>query len=69
MPEMTPVSSSHLAAVGYDAEARELTIEFTDGNTYTYAGIEAQLYEDLMSASSPGSFFWRYIRQRPFTWE
>jgi len=66
MIDMTPVQSSNLAAVGYDAEARELTIEFVSGETYVYEDIDPALYEGLMSAGSLGSFFYANIRDRPW---
>ena len=64
--DMTPVSSSNIAAVGYDADSRELTIEFNSGDVYIYDGIDPMSYESLMQAPSVGSFFYRFIRNRSF---
>jgi hypothetical protein len=66
MAEMTPVQSSNLAAVGYDAASQELTIEFQNGQTYIYDGVDEATYRALMSAPSLGSFFYRNIRGLPY---
>jgi hypothetical protein len=62
MPEMTPVSSSNIAAVGYDEQAGELTVEFHSGQTYVYDGISPETYRALLQAPSIGSFFYANIR-------
>jgi hypothetical protein len=64
MPEMTPLSSSNIAAAGWDEDTRTLTVEFSSGSTYTYSGVPRDVYEGLLSAPSAGSFFARQIRGR-----
>jgi len=59
---MIPVSSSDLSAVGYDSSSETLTIEFNSGGLYEYYGVPQNIYEGLMSASSKGKFFHRFIR-------
>ena len=36
MPELTPVESSNIKAVGYDDATEELTVEFHNGSQYRY---------------------------------
>ena len=62
--EMTPVSSSNLSAVGYDPEAQEMTIEFQSGARYVYSGVPAEVAEELRTSSSPGSYFYRNVRNQ-----
>jgi frataxin-like iron-binding protein CyaY len=62
MPEMTPVASSNLTAVGYDAEEHVLTVEFKNGSTYAYSGVDQTAYDDLIGAASVGSHFNRWIK-------
>lgn len=62
--KMVPVSSSNLAAVGYDPQNHEMHIEFTSGHTYAYYGVPEEIYRLLMAAPSLGSFFHQYIRNR-----
>lgn len=66
-PEMRPVTSTNLSAVGYDEQKRELYIQFQNsGSTYVYADVDQTEYRNLMGARSLGVFFWRNIRDRPF---
>jgi KTSC domain len=62
-PELIPVSSSNLAAVGYDKNRHELTIAFLDGSIYLYSGVPEEEYIGLMTAyDSHGSYFVDNIR-------
>ena len=62
MPEMTPVSSSMIAAIGYDDDARELVVEFSNGATWAYEGVGRDSYEDMLVAGSVGQYFLRWIK-------
>ena len=65
MPEMQAVESSSVAAVGYDADARQLHLRFRDsGETYVYYGVEARVVEELMQAKSKGRFVNERIKRR-----
>lgn len=64
--EMIPLTSSNLAAAGLDPESDyPLVIEFASGATYAYPGTEDDL-SSLQSAPSPGAYFMRNIKSRPF---
>ncbi len=52
-----PVSSSNLRAVGYDAAAQTLEIEFQNGRVYQYSDVPEDVYRELMSAESHGQYF------------
>lgn len=56
MPELHPVSSSNVAAVGYDAESQAVYVQFLDGSIYAYKGVIEQEFENLRTASSVGSY-------------
>jgi KTSC domain len=56
-----PVESRALAAVGYDAEARELELEFRSGRVYRYRDVPASVYEWLMRAPNKGAYIARHI--------
>ena len=67
MPEMHPVSSSNIAAVGYDAESESVYVEFLNGSTYKYSGVPASEFENLKTASSVVSYVNRnYKNVYPF---
>jgi len=64
-----PVSSSNVAAVGYDSETQTLEIEFNNGGVYQYFDVSQNIYEALISAESVGKFlnghikgYYRYAR-------
>lgn len=61
---MTPVRSSAIAAVGYDAASRRLQIRFRSGDTYTFCGVPESVYDRLMGASSMGRYYDQVIRDR-----
>lgn len=57
LPEMLPVQSSSVEAIGYDAKARALYVRFLNmGRTYRYAGVTEKVYQELMQAESKGRF-------------
>jgi hypothetical protein len=55
--ERTPVSSSNIASIGYDADSMTLEIEFLNGRIYQYAGVPADVHAALMAAGSHGAYF------------
>lgn len=57
MPQMTPIASSNLASVGYDGDVQQLYVRFKSGRTYRYEQVPAHVYDDLMNASSAGTYF------------
>lgn len=62
MPEMQPVRSSNVAAVGY--EDGVLYVEFLNGGTYAYDGVDESTYQALAAAPSPGSYLAKNIKGR-----
>ena len=55
-PEMQPVSSSNIAAVGYDAENQTVYVQFLNGSTYAFKGVPEHEFENLRTAPSVGSY-------------
>jgi hypothetical protein len=63
-----PVTSSQIAAVGYDPAARRLVVRFRGaggrpGAVYSYDGVPAEVAAGLIAAARPGIYFNRHIRQ------
>jgi hypothetical protein len=56
------VVSSNIGSIGYDAISKILEVEFLTGAIYHYFGVPEQLYVQLMSASSHGTFLSQYIK-------
>ena len=60
--DMQPVSSSNLAAVGFNAETGTGRVEFTSGAIYDYEGCTQEEADQIIHAPSAGSMFnalWR----------
>lgn len=62
MPEMIYVDSSNIEAIGYDDDAQELHVRFLSGASYIYHGVPRQIFDDLMQATSKGSFLNREVK-------
>lgn len=60
----TPVSSSNIRSVGYDARSSVLEIEFQDGHVYQYSSVRDGTFSALMRAWSKGTYFHDYIKNR-----
>ena len=57
-----PVESSNLGRVKYDVATRVLLVEFSNRKVYAYADVPETVYRNLMKSMSPGSYFFREIR-------
>jgi hypothetical protein len=57
----TPVVSTYIQAVGYDADSLTLEIEFHRGGLYHYLAVPADVYEGLLNAPSKGKYFRTFI--------
>lgn len=57
MPDWQNLESSNLAAASYDETSQVLSIRFKSGRTYRYADVPTNVYQALLSASSPGQYF------------
>jgi hypothetical protein len=63
-----PISSRNLQSVGYDPTSRTLEVEFKNNSIYQYTGVPTAIYQELMAASSHGTYFAQHIRNRyPYT--
>lgn len=60
--ERQSVRSSNLASIGYDEENNILEIEFNHGGIYQFSNVPFDVYEELMNASSHGTYFSANIR-------
>lgn len=56
-PEMTPVKSSNIKAVGYDKDGQVLHVQFLNGSHYTHAGVSPADHTALASAESVGKHY------------
>jgi hypothetical protein len=64
---MDSIESSQIEAIGYDAEAQTLAIQFkakgaVPGSLYHYSNFLPADWEAFRAAESIGSFFYKHIR-------
>lgn len=62
MPEMTPVESEAIAAIGYNAPDRTLHVHFRNGGKYKYFDVSPHKHKALMATKSHGKHFMQHIR-------
>jgi hypothetical protein len=62
---MHPVESSAVAMIGYDADLEEVYVKYLDGDLYVYEGVPADVFDELASAESKGTFVNRVIKEYP----
>lgn len=56
-PESSLITKGH-----YDPASQVLTVEFTSGKTYAYAGVTPEVWAEMAAAESKGKFFNARIR-------
>lgn len=54
---MVSVSSSQLAAVGYNKDSQKLRVRFNNGSLYEYSDVPEGVDQEIISAASPGGAF------------
>lgn len=59
-----PHDSSMIAGSKYDPDKKELQIKFKNGATYAYEGVLQEDHDDLISATSVGTFFHDNIKDK-----
>jgi len=62
MADMIPVSSSNVAAIGYDSNTQVVYVRFLNGSMYIYKGVPAVEFENFKNASSIGSYLHRNFK-------
>lgn len=69
MPELIPVKSSNVQAVGYLPDTRDLFVRFVVrhdpakiGPLYKYTNVPLGVFSRFRRAASKGTFFWMHIR-------
>ncbi|MNC76807.1 hypothetical protein D3C75_1286100 [compost metagenome] len=60
--ERVSVSSSNIASVGHDESSQILEVEFLNGSMYEYYDVPEHVYQELITASSVGSYFAQRVK-------
>jgi hypothetical protein len=56
MPEMQPVISSNVAAIGYDEITEDVYVEFIESGMYLYERVPLSVWQDFEVTGSKGGF-------------
>ena len=62
--ERIAVRSRDIAIIGYDPERLTLEIAFRNGGVYHYFGVPEKIYQSLMTATSQGTYFSQFIKEK-----
>ena len=62
--KMIESTSSQVARFGHDAAQQRLRVEFRNGGTYEYDGVDAAKFQEMQAADSHGKFL--AARVKPF---
>lgn len=60
--EMIQVSSSNIAAIGFDSENEVVHVQFLNGSEYIYKGVPQHEFDGLRNAPSVGSYLNRNFK-------
>jgi hypothetical protein len=63
-PQRTILKTGSISDVEYDEETQSLEITFRNGRSYTLTGVPPDMYDGLITADSPGSYYNTYLRGR-----
>lgn len=70
-PEMIPVSSSQIEAIGHDPVTNQVHVKFASGGHYHYDNFTAEKFAEWKAAPSIGSWFYKNLKpangSHPFT--
>lgn len=64
MVDMVPCKSGNIDSIGYDSDGSRLHVQFKNGGSYVYHGIEPAQHAELMKADSIGSHLHKVIKPK-----
>lgn len=64
LPEMQPSQSTTISQHGYDPAKQQMTVQFKNGNIYSYSGVPQKVFDQYQASESQGSFHANNIKGR-----
>ena len=58
---MTTVKGRIVKAVGFDDDSHKLYVKLNTGSVYVYEPVPATIYDDIISTSSPDTYYNKWI--------
>jgi hypothetical protein len=62
--DMICVSSSAIAAIGYDPATMQMKVRFVQYDTHDFCKVPVHIFQGLLNASSKGNYYNDHIRGR-----
>lgn len=62
--DLKPVTSSNIAAIGYDPRTKRMAVNFKGGGTHVYHEVGQEHFDALEGAESVGKHFHSHIRNK-----
>ena len=59
---LSPVVSSQVSGIGYDAGTKTLAVSFNSGSTYHYHDVPVEKFEAIAKAESVGQYLGKHIK-------
>jgi hypothetical protein len=66
--DFTPVSSSTVAAVGYEASSSTLGVRFLNGSEYHYHGVPEEVFQGFFTAGSVGRYLDQSVKKAGYSY-
>ena len=60
--EMIDVTSSNVAAVGYEPKSKTLVVDFNNGTRYEYYDVDVDVFNELKDSPSVGGYLFTDIK-------
>lgn len=64
MPDMRSVFSSHVANIGHDADTNELHVQWKNGKTSIYEGVDENKANLVMNSESIGQALNQFVKNQ-----
>jgi len=63
-----PVSSTTVAAIGYDSDSNTLGVRYLHGGEYHYYAVPQDVFEGLQNSSSVGRYLDQYVKKAGYAY-
>lgn len=69
MPDLVPLASSMILALGWDEETLRMVVQFGENNYFEYLGVPAEIAARVIYSPSKGRAFTTQVKQGGFAYQ